>query len=196
MAGYQLHYNTPEVIEEPRGPQQYLLSQLFSGLWWKIRLIYYLQQLAVPGGEESQRKLCRALYGTEKRIRYVRHELGRGRERRGGEGRRGCIGNVCLSSNFIPPPRVLPQRPKRELAEHGSAYMPRQSYGSKPPAHTRMHKYTHTHTRPNASICRDIKQENPPTLRSVLLEALGKSKAALVQTHTQIRLSAHGTFCT
>lgn len=46
MAGYQLHYNTPKVIKEPQGPQQHLLSQLYSGLWWKIRLIYYLQQLA------------------------------------------------------------------------------------------------------------------------------------------------------
>lgn len=135
MAGYQLHYITPKVIEEPRGPQQYLLSQLYSGLWWKIRLIYYPQQLAAPFRKQSGHKLCRALDVTEK-IKKVFHPWA------GKNIYNNTFGNVRLSSNFIPPPLVLPQRPKRELAEHGSAYMPRQRYRSKPTARTHTTIYT------------------------------------------------------
>lgn len=133
MAGYQLHYNTPKVIEEPRGLQQYLLSQLYSGLWRKIRLIYYPQQLAAPCGEESRHKLSQCtVCHTETHTVCETRAMGRG----------GLFGNVCLSSNFIPPPLALPQRPKRELAEHGSAYMPKQRYRSKPTVHTHAYIYT------------------------------------------------------
>lgn len=162
MAGYQLHYNTPKVNEEPWGRQRYLLSQLYSGLQRKIRLIYY--PLTAGCGRVAKnpgRNFYSALYVTEKRIQYARHESGGDSEM-----------YVCLLilSHLL---QFFPKGSKRELAERGSAYMPRQRYHSKPTAHTHTHKDIYIDIDAHIYKARLIsmrkrKQEIQPTLRSVL----------------------------